>query len=412
MNLVFTTGVIMAGETTPPTLPPSDTSNSGDWCSGLQGMGSLYKNENSWLNEVKIFGRLQYQGAYVDGTAGTPGGSRDFHYSTDEVRRFYVGGSARMFDILTISGQANIYRDLGPVGGSEGFYFQHMWDLNARFDLKKAFDLDGFDALKFGYGAREVNMSNEWNTSSKNIKTVERSAISNKIWAYDTEFSNPTGAWLEGQNGNLAWTVGIFSTTQDDMIAPWDDGQLYYSNLAYDFSDSTGADMSKVRWTTFYQDIDAGEEALGGGIEWAHSLSVNYGHGPWEVMLEGIYGDNGDQGNAAREGDFWGLVFMPSYWINKDRLEAVFRYQYEGSEETQGIRVYSRYARRADSDLGLGMLNGGRGDEHHSFYGGVNYYLCDNNAKLMAGVQYDDISSDGADVYQGWTSYMALRLFF
>ena len=47
-------------------------------------------------------------------------------------------------------------------------------------------------ALQLGYGAREVNMSAEWNVSSKSIKTVERSAISNKIWGYDAEFSNPT----------------------------------------------------------------------------------------------------------------------------------------------------------------------------------------------------------------------------
>ena len=399
---------VNAGEVA--TIEPVAPTNSGDWCSSYKNIGKLYSNpSNPWIQEFNVVGRFQYQLAYVDGQVN---GNRDFSYHTDEVRRFYAGANAKVLKYLKLSGQANIYDDDGPVGGSEGFEFEHMWDLFALVDLKGALGLDGFDALSIGYGAREVNMSNEWNTSSKNIKTVERSAVSNKIWAFDSEFSNPTGAWLEGQNGNLGWTLGAFTTTQDDWLAPWDDGVLYYSKFAYDFSSSTGADISKLLWTYFYQDVDPGDEVLAGGLEWASSLSVNYGNGPWELMIEGIYGDNGAQGNPEREGSFWGAVVMPSYWISKEKLEAVFRYQYEGSDNEQGIRVYSRYSRRADARESLGMVNGGRGDEHHSAYAGLNYYLCGHNAKFMAGVQYDNISSGGDDVYEGWTGMFAFRTFF
>lgn len=382
----------------------------GDWCETLRGIGTLYSDDsNCWLQEFKVFGRLQYQLAYVDGEVN---GNRDFNYKTDEFRRVYLGASAKVFNHLKLSGQANVFDDQGPVGGQEGFEFRHMWDLYGLLDLKGAFGIRGFDALAVGYGAREVNMSNEFNHSSKNIKTVERSAISNKIWAYDSEFSNPTGAWLEGKNGNLAWTFGAFSTTQDDWLASWEDGELYHANLSYDFSGATGADISRVLWTHFYQDLDANDERLADGLEWATSLSVNYGNGPWELVVEGVYGDNGEQSNAAREGDFWAVVVMPTYWLQKDKLEAVFRYQYEGSEEDQGVRVYSRYSRRADAKENLGMLNGGRGDEHHSTYAGLNYYFCGNNSKVMAGVQYDTITSGGDDVYDGWTSMLAFRTFF
>lgn len=397
-----------AGEVVTPV--PASEPNNGSWCEILQGIGTLHSDKsNPWIQEFKVNGRFQYQLGYVDGKVN---GTRDFSYKTDEVRRFYLGSSAKLFQHLKVSGQAIVFDDDGPTGGEEGFEFQHMYDLYALLNLKSAFGLEGFDALGIGYGAREVNMSNEWNTSSKNIKTVERSAISNKIWAYDTEFSNPTGVWVEGQNGNLAWTLGAFSTTQDDWLAPWDDGVLYYSNFGYDFSASTGADVSKVLWTYFHQDVDAGDQVLADGVEWATSLSMNYGRGPWELMVEGIYGNNGDQVNPAREGDFWGLVVMPTVWLQKDKLEAVFRYQYEGSDEDQGIRVYSRYSRRADVKEGLGMLNGGRGDEHHSVYAGLNYYLCGHNAKLMTGVQYDTISSNGNDVYEGFTGLFGFRAFF
>ena len=30
----------------------------------------------------------------------------------------------------------------------------------------------------------------------------------------------------------------------------------------------------------------------------------------------------------------------------------------------------------------------------------------------MAGIEYDDISSDGHHVYDGWTGFLAFRLYF
>ena len=408
--------LLSAGETPlPPAAPVAPAAEPTSWCDALQNIGTLFSDkENPYVQEFKVFGRAHYQWAYVDGEAARTGspGQQDFNYNHDEIRRVYLGASGKFFQNLIISGQANIFEDNTPGGGDDrGFEFQHMWDLYAKYDLKNAFDLDGFDALAVGYGAREVNMSNEWNTSSKNIKTVERSAISNKIWAYDGEFSNPTGAWVEGAQNKINWTFGIFSTTQDDWLAQWDDGQLYYGKFGYDFTETTGADISRFLWTAFYQDVNAGDEVLAGGIEWATSVSMNYGRGPWEMMFEGIYGDNGEQ-LAGRDGNFYGFVFLPSYWLVADRLEAVARYQYEGSQEDQGVQIYSRYGRRADSKDSLGFATGGHGDSHHSFYGGLNYYLCDNNAKMMAGVQYDDMNSDGDDIYNAWTTFVAFRAFF
>lgn len=394
--------------------------NNGDWCDRYKGIGKLYSNpDNPFIQEVKVFSRLQYQWGYVDGRTIDGGSTRKFHYDQDEFRRMYAGGSVKLLQHLLLSGQANYFDDDKARGGdSRGIEFQHMWDLYGKFNLGSAFGLDAFDALQVGYGAREVNMSAEWNVSSKNIKTVERSAISNKIWPFDLEFSNPTGAWLEGKNGELTWHGGVFSTTQEDFIAQWDDGQLYYLKLLYDITGCTGADVSDLLWTVFYQDVEEGDEALADGVEWATSFSLRYGRGLWEVLLEGIYGNNGDvtAGGSAksdeRQGDFWGLVVLPTYWIVKDKLEAVARYQYEGSDESQGIRIYSRYARRADSDIDVDLLNGGRGDEHHSAYAGLNYYFCGNNAKVMAGIQYDDISSEGDNVFTGWTTFLAFRTYF
>ncbi len=386
-----------------------------DWCEAYKEMGKLYSNQdNPVLQEFKLMGRFQYQYANVDGK----GGGTSFDYDTDEVRRFYFGGAAKMFNYLELSGQANIFRDRGPVRGSRGFVFQHMWDLYARLDLNTALGLGALDVFKFGYGKRELNMSEEWNVSSKSIKTVERSAISNKIWPYDLGFSNPTGGWFEFKNDNWSGDIGAFSTSHNDWIANWDDGEMFYMRNKFQFTDRTGADISEVLWTAFYQNAGLGDKSLANGLDWASSLALRYGEGPWTMRIEGIAGDNGDTNAvggakaAVRQGTFWGFVFLPSYYLVEDKLEAVFRYQYEGASEAQGVRVYSRYSRRADAVGATNLPFGGRGDKHHSFYTGLNYYLCGDNAKIMAGIQYDDIDSGAVDVYNGWTTFLAFRTFF
>ena len=164
--------------------------------------GTLYSNsDNPLIQEFKVFGRLQYQLGVIDGTDAL---DNDVDYDTDEFRRVYAGASVKFLNYFQLSAQADIVVDNQPRGGDRGIEFAHLWDGYLKFDAKKAFDLGAFDALKIGYGRRDVNMSEEWNMSSKSIKTVERSAISNKIWPADNEFSNPTGFWIEGENGSLA----------------------------------------------------------------------------------------------------------------------------------------------------------------------------------------------------------------
>ena len=106
------------------------------------------------------------------------------------------------------------------------------------------------------------------------------------------------------------------------------------------------------------------------------------------------------------------VISTPSIWIVPEKLDFVARYQYAGAEEDEGVRLWSRYPRRAEAvDPGVD-INGGRGDEHHNFYLGLNYYVCDDNLKIMAGIEYDDLSSGGQDVYEGWTTSLAIRTYF
>ena len=379
-----------------------------DWCERWKKMGTLHKDaDHPYIQEWKVFGRLHAQFGYLDGTGSGDGVS----YDTDEIRRFRFGTSAKFLDYWKVSGEAEIFRDGRPAGGDREFDFKHMWHLNVTLDAKKAFGAEDFDALKFGYGAREINMAHEWNVSSKRIKTVERSAIANKIWAFNSEFANPTGIWVQGKNDPVDWTLGYFSTAQDDYLAPWNEGELIYTNLLFDLGEGEKGEKSKLRWTAFSQDIDTGDEVLAGGLDWATSVSWQYIDGPFEMVVEGIMGDNGDQSSLAREGDFWGAVLMPSYWVEDD-LELVGRLQIQNADEPEGIRLNSRYIRRAGAREGIGAYSNGRGDEHISIYAGVNKLLCGHNHKLMLGVEYDDLDSDGSGIVSGTTYFLAYRTYF
>lgn len=398
------------GEMTPAEVsPPADEGWSGNWCEPLQNsLGLKTAGKEPWLWDVKMFGRFQFQYAYVDGRDEN---GKDFNYDATEVRRFYLGGEARFLNYFKASGRTLMARDLSPAGGDLEWGYDSLWDLGVTADLKKMFDLGGVDSLALGYGKKQLNISDEWHTSSKYIKTVERSAIANSVWPRTSGFANPTGAWVDVKKGDWKGTVGIFSTDHSKEFSEWDDGLLYYGEVFRTFDSPSAWVPKQVNLAGFWQDADASDEKISGGIDWVGSLAGDWKLGAWDIRANVIVGDNGDQA-ANRDGMFWGFVLMPSVWIVPEKLDFVARYQYQGAEEDEGIRLWSRYARRAETvDSGVD-LNGGRGDEHHSFHVGLSYYLCEDNLKIMGGLEYDDISSGGDDVYEGWTTYLAVRTYF
>jgi len=393
---------------------------SGDWCEPgsacetYRSIGEIYSNpEHPWVQEFTLRGRFQFQSAIVDGTSDT-GETIDFR--RNEVRRFYIGGRLRAFGALTIGGQANIFRD--TVDDDRKFEFVYMWDLNARLDANDAFGWSFADEFSIGYGAAEVKVSEEWNLSSTAIKTIERSSMANnKAWPSNQVSGNPTGLFVNWKSGSLSSTTGIFSTTTDKVLAGWNDGVLYHLNFQYDFSSRSGVDVSELLWGIFYQDVEIGDEALADGVEWVTSLATRYGQGPWVLRLEGLMGSNGDTNETGelqapdRRGSFWGVNVMPSIWLYRDIFEGVFRYQFQSASRPEGIGVNGRYVRAPNSgEANLPFPT--RGDRHHSVYAGVNVYIWGDNLKIMLSMQYDDVTSRGDSVIDGWTYGAAFRTFF
>ena len=382
------------------------------FCDAYRNMGKLYANPNDpSIQSFSIFGRMHWQYGHLEGRDAF---GRDFTYDTAEFRRFRLGAKAKAFNYFELKAQAELSSDDIPAGGtSREVHFQQMWDMYVTIDIQKAFHVQSLDTLTFGYGARETHTSYEWHTSSNKIKTVERSALSNHIWPSNGEFANATGAWLKFGQKNWDSEVGVFSTTQNDFWAPWSDGQMYWMNYSQDLTSLTGADVSTLFLTAYYQNADSTDpfERLAAGIEWSTSTAFVYGQGPWQFLVEGVYGENSKEGPASRGGDYWGFVFLPSIWLVEDKLEGVVRYTFQGAENPEGIRLNGRYARRADSKFADVDLLGGRGDEHHSIYLGLKYHFCKDNIHALIGVEYDDINRDGRDIYEGCSILATFRTY-
>ncbi|MFU8848198.1 MAG: porin [Opitutales bacterium] len=382
-----------------------------DWFSWLEdNPGRLYQNkENPWLQELSLMGRFQYQLAYVDGE-GVDG--RSFNETHDEYRRARLGVQGKFLKYFGFRYQVNLVDDnRNSAGGGDLDWGYHSIDeAYLSFDLKKAMDWDAWDRLRLSYGRHKHLLSQEAHTSSNNLLTVERSAISNKVY----QSGRPTGLKLNAVMGDWSMLGFINSSTRDGAdnkeFNGWQDSEFYSLHIANQVNDAL-----MVGFDFTYNDADATSEDSVLSYRWATSLHAAYDAGSWGVIGDLIYGDNGGSdmtANRNRQGDFWGVVVMPYYWLVDGQLQLVGQYQYAAAKESEGIRVNSRYGRADGTGAApLGDVNSGRGDQHNSLYAGLNYYLAGHKAKVQAGVEYQNMETPRGD-FDTTTFLLAFRTSF
>jgi hypothetical protein len=253
------------------------------------------------------------------------------------------------------------------------------------FDIKKAFGAGALDSLKLNYGRHKFNMTEEVHMSSKEIYTMERSAIANKLYGAN---NRPTGVTLDASLGDWSGTIGVFSGEDDSrFIGGWNDGQAYYVSLAYKASDEWRFVLDTVS-----NDPSGADDFL--GYDWAVAFNAIYEKERFGAISTVAFGEN--NGAGTQDGSFHAFMVMPYYWLIENRLQAVVQYQYAGAEESEGIRTNSRYI-RSSNPAGVNV-NSGRGDELHTVYAGLNYHFCGDNLKLMAGVEYTMLDTPAGDM--------------
>ena len=396
----------IAGPEAPPIEAPA--SNPGDWCSWLQNKpGILYKNkENPFIQEFQIEGRFQYQLGYVDGEDIAGG---DFNEKYDEYRRVRLGVKAKFLQYFGLKYQVNLVddnRNSNPSNDLDWGY-EDIDEAYISFDLAKALGNTGFDELSLVYGRQKFVFGTEAHTSSTKLLTVERSALANKVYGS----FRPTGLTLEGARGPVSFAASLYSATTDGAdnreFNGWQDGYSVLLNLGYQVSDEL-----LLRGDFTYNEGEPRNENSVMNYHWAVGFGAEYVAGQWGLNADVIYGDNGGSdfqsaANSERRDDFYGLQVTPWMWLIDKKLQLVGQYQYQGSEGDEGVRINSRYG-RAD---GIAGINSGRGDSHHSIYGGLNYYLCGHNAKVQAGIEYQTMDAPTGD-FDTTTYLLAFRTFF
>lgn len=385
-----------AGQEAPPAAATS--SNSGDWCTWLQSKpGTLYKNaENPFLQKFQIGGRFQYQAAYMDGEDAN---GLDFNDTYDDYRRVRLETSIDFLQYFGAVIKLNMVNDGRPAGLDLDWGYDTFDEAVFSFDIKKAFGAGPLDTLKINYGRFKFNMTEEVHMSSKEIYTIERSAIANKLYGAN---NRPTGVTLDAALGKWTGTVGLFSGEDDsEFIGGWNDGLAYYLSLGHQTTDEWRFGMDLV-----VNDQDGADDFL--GYDWATALNAIYTQDRFGAVGTLVLGEN--NGVGVRGGSFHAIMLMPYYWIIEDRLQAVAQYQFAGASESEGIRNNSRYV-RAQHDNAAVNVNSGRGDELHTFYVGLNYHLCGDNAKIMTGVEYSALETPVGDV-SALTYLVGFRTFF
>ena len=365
--------------------------NGGDFCSSLKSFGTLYKNKsNPYIQEVKVFGRAHFSYANVNGEDAA---GNDFSSSYEEVRRARLGTNIKAFNGFEFMVRANMVNDRKPVGGDRDWGYDDFDEAILSYDFG---NVAGIEDFKLAYGRFKIAVGAEGQESSKKIKTVERSAIANKV------FSNRyTGLLASGSHGNVDATIGLLSLDDSDFVGNWDAGNAIFVATTVELG---GHDY---HFDALYN-LDEGsvDDQVGMDFLFATSLATEREIAGWNVLFNVIYGDNGDDG-SERGGAFWGLVVEPSKFIVEDKVEAVFRYAYQGAAEEEGISALRRYYGQALGDAG----GSSRGDQHHSIYAGLNYFFCDHNSKVMVGAEYENLSTPSGTA-SGTTLWTAYRMYF
>lgn len=340
------------------------------WKTGF-GTNPLYQGDG-FINEVRWIGR--YHGQFWSADSDR---DEDSDY---QHRRWRFGVQIDFLDDFTFEGQFNLKTNFD----NSGRFVRNVEDLTIKYDPEGA----GWDLT---VGKQKAWLSREWNTSSKRIKTMERSILANNI------VPTKIGGVILGLDevGPLVDVkVGLFSgTLDDDWSTPTVDGGLGANfSATYELSEITD-----VRFDYLWTDNDSDANAFE-GFENAFSLNTKTDFND-RLTLETdvLYG----LGHTGQSSDLFGVVIMPYYDITDD-LEFVFRYTYATADDAGGINVQSRYERAVGGRLA--------GDEYHAFYLGLNYYICGDRLKLMGGVEFSDLEGQDSNSYTTWWS--GVRLYF
>ena len=356
---------------------------------------TLYKDENNpILQEFALQGRLQLQAGFGDSSSEEykKAGKGEFWGADIENRRSQFGFKSKWFQHWKLDGQIVVDGNYDDEAGN-GTLYKDIYDLYLTYAPS--------DAFNASVGKREVAFGREYEISSKEILTFERSALTNTLFP-----GNLTGAWVSGKeiSGHWLYELGAYGNDRVRELSSFEEGAIILGKIGYDYSSQANFDSAIV--TFQYMHNTEPDLVKTTTSSWSGSSTPPYTdtfaltndivHGRWGFTTDALYGI----GDGAQP-DVFGVTFIPSYFI-ADGLQLVGRLQLASSSD-DGMSVQGRYESTS------GTSTDPKGNSYLSTYLGLNYYLYGHKLKLLAGLEYSHL---GGGDYDGTTYMTGLRFSF
>jgi len=342
----------------------------------LWDLATLYKDdENPFIQEFKLRGRYQGQYHWLDSEQGDDNGWED--------RRSRFGFDAKLFDKkIEVRLDAQSSDEFDP-------FYNGLVDAFIKWKPTKE--------LAFTFGRQKPQIGYyDFLQSTNNQPTFERSQIFNQL-----RVDRVVGALAEYKTGPWFFQSGIYSNDIDLEFGGFDAGVAFGAGVGYDFAEATGLKKSEIRFDYLHSDIQA-ESTILNRYEDLFSGTLWLKDGPWSLVTEAFFGT----GNTP---DVGGFFIQPTYDLIPEKLQLVGRYSHSSGDGADSTIAQSRYERLAPL-----LTDGGRGETYNAGYLGLQYFICGDKLKLLAGAEYanQDGGGDNGGDYDGWTYLTGVRFSF
>lgn len=335
---------------------------------------TLYESEKGFIREVSLNGR--YHGQAISQSENDGGVTNGFNQW--QHRRFRLGMDIAFAGNVTLKTSANISNGGGAGRGLTRGPFFDDWD---EFYI----DWEPSDDFYIQVGKQKQKITREFSTSSKKILTIERSHITNEVsdkkpWGVTVGFKiggikHEVGAWVTGAyNNGFGGTQNIGTPNYPNFNSR---GALSY-RLEAPVTDNIDLHFDYLYVNNSSGTVNGrGNAANGFDAPYEHTIALGSESefGQFGLITDLIFAANREAhaGSAIPAGnDTWGAVILPYYNIT-DKLQVVGRYAYMDEGRNQRTQRFN---------VRQGVQS------YHTFYAGINYYICDHNLKLMAGYEY------------------------
>ncbi len=339
---------------------------------------TLYKDDsNPILQEFKLRGRYHGQYHWLDSNQG----------DTDawEDRRSRFGFDAKLFDK-----KIEVRLDFQSNDGFEDAY-DRLVDAYVKWKPSEALAVTaGRFKPQIGY--------HDFLQSTNAQPVFERSQIFNQL-----RVDRATGLAVEGKSGSFSWQTGVYSNDTDREFGAFGGSYSFGAGIGYDAKEALGWDRADLRLDWLHSGHDA-DDFLFNRYDDIVSATFWGQCGPWGIAVEAFHASGG----GGPDGDVFGCYIQPTYDLIPKRLQLVGRYSFATGDGPDSVVRQTRYESEAPA-----LTGGGRGDEYHALYLGVQYFIHGDKLKLMAGAEYASLDGGGnGGDYDGITWLSGIRFSF